>query len=131
MKRTPADVVLSEGREDASTVAMSLVLRVVRRGRGGGFSVLIEGDGEARRDRPVRVEKTRRISKERQSMMRDTRAGPECQDRASVPNVSTTRCVVMRRSGGKVRRYHTGVSSKMRMKRLVSAGRVVAEVAVR
>jgi hypothetical protein len=47
-----------------------------------------------------------------------------------VPKTMRTRWVVMMRSGGRVRRTHIGVTASKRMNMEVSAGRVVAEVAV-
>ena len=48
-----------------------------------------------------------------------------------VPKVNMTRRVVRICNGGRVRRIHNGVTSNIRMKRVVKAGRVVADVGVR
>lgn len=74
---------------------------------------------------------TRRIVRDRQRIALDTRAGRECQLKEMVPIASTTRCVVITYNGGSVNMNQTGEISNMRMKSAVSAGRVVAEVAVR
>lgn len=73
----------------------------------------------------------RRTVSDRQRIVRETLAGRECQLSAKVPSVRTTLLVVMMRIGGKESVIQKGVTSNIRMKRLVSAGLVVAEVAVR
>jgi hypothetical protein len=72
-----------------------------------------------------------RTKRDRQSTVRVTRAGRECQLSTTVPKKSTMRFVLRIYRGGSVRRIQMGVTSKMRMKRVVRAGLVVAEVAVR
>lgn len=67
---------------------------------------------------------------DRQRIVRLIRAGRECQDKKIVPATRTIRFVVMIRRGGRVRAHHSGEVSMIRMKRVVRAGCVVAEVAV-
>ena len=80
---------------------------------------------------PVTAAQIRRTEAERHRIVRDTRAGLECQVKKIVPVTRTIRFVVMMRTGGSVRRAHKGVTRSIRMKRVVRAGLVVAEVAVR
>jgi hypothetical protein len=68
--------------------------------------------------------------RERQRMMREIRAGRECQLRTIVPVIRMTRFVVIIYSGGRVRATHNGVMRRIRMNSVVSAGLVVADVAV-
>ncbi len=108
----------------------------VRGGRGGGVSLLLveEPDGAAGscpKERPVIKELTRRTVKDRQRMTRDTRAGRLCHVRAMVPKVRMIRREVRMYNGGRVRTIQRGVTKRIRMKSVVSAGRVVADVAVR
>lgn len=70
----------------------------------------------------------------RQRIVRDTRAGRECQDSSTVPSARTTRRVSRTRQpagGSAMRHHHTGSRQRSRTKNAVRAGRVVAEVAVR
>lgn len=80
--------------------------------------------------KPVVSETARRMVNDRHKIARDTRAGLECHDNIRVPTVKITRRVVMTRSGGIVMRIQNGETNKIRMNRVVSAGRVVADVAV-
>ena len=81
--------------------------------------------------KPVRVLKIRRTVRERHKIERLMRAGRECHESMSVPATSIVLLVVIRESGGKVNPNQIGVASEMRTKRVVRAGLVVAEVAVR
>ena len=81
--------------------------------------------------RPVTRLQNRRSVRLLQRMTRETRAGRECQVSAIVPKARITRRVVRICNGGKVRPTHSGVTSNIRMKRVVKAGRVVADVGVR
>lgn len=80
--------------------------------------------------RPVRSDARCRTVRLRHRIAREIRAGRECQERTRVPDANTIRFAVMMRNGGRVRRNQTGEAIRMRMKRVVRAGRVVAEVAV-
>ncbi len=80
--------------------------------------------------RPVRKDASRRINTDRHKIVRVTVAGRECQERTIVPKNRSIRRVVMMRIGGRVRVTHKGVTKTMRMKSVVRAGRVVAEVGV-
>jgi hypothetical protein len=73
----------------------------------------------------------RRRKSDRQSRTLVTRAGRECQVRMVVPVKRMTRRGVRMYSGGRVRATQTGETKRMRMKSVVKAGRVVAEVGVR
>ena len=81
--------------------------------------------------RPVVKDTSRRTKRERQRITREMRAGRECHDSINVPMVRITRLVVMRHSGGRVRRYHSGDMSKILRRRVMSEGLVDAVVAVR
>lgn len=115
-------------RTAAREAAMSLALR---RCRGGKAGLEVSVSTDAARSNPVSTEHVRRRKRDRQSIMRTTRAGRECQESITVPRTKTTRFEVMIYSGGSVRTYQTGVSSNIRISRTVKAGRVVADVAVR
>ena len=67
---------------------------------------------------------------DRQRSVRDIRAGLECQLRIVVPVARTTRCEVIIPRGGSDRPIQMGVIIRIRRKREVRAGLVVAEVAV-
>lgn len=82
-------------------------------------------------ERPVTIELIRRTKRERQRIARDTRAGLECQLRIKVPIARTVRLVVMIRKGAHVSETQIGVMNKMRINRVVRAGLVLADVAVR
>lgn len=71
-----------------------------------------------------------RTVSERQRIVRETLAGRECQLSARVPNVKTTRLVVITPIGGRAKIVQKGETNRIRMKRLVNAGLVVADVAV-
>lgn len=73
----------------------------------------------------------RRMNTLRQSINLVTRAGRECHVRIVVPVKRMMRLVVMMYRGGRVSAAQTGVTRRIRMKRVVRAGRVVAEVGVR
>ena len=66
----------------------------------------------------------------RQSISLVTRAGRECHERMVVPVKRMMRLVVMMYRGGRVSATQSGVTRRMRMKRVVRAGRVVADVGV-
>lgn len=116
-------------RVAASDAAISLALRRCR-GGSAGFDALAS-DNESAKSRPVSMEHVCRTKRDRQSMTRETLAGRECQESIRVPVTRMNRFEVIMYSGGNVSRYHTGVRSRMRMRSTVSAGRVVALVAVR
>ena len=81
--------------------------------------------------KPVMTAHMRRTKDERQRIVLDTRAGLECHVKNMVPVTRQIRFVVIMRIGGNVRRIHNGVTRIIRRKRVVSAGLVVADVAVR
>ena len=89
----------------------------------------VEGEGGVN-ERPVIIEHARRTNTERQRMVRDTFAGREWYVRTSVPRVMTTRLVVMTLNGGSANRTQIGDNVNNLTNNAVSAGRVVAEVAV-
>jgi hypothetical protein len=98
------------------------------------FVAALGGDGGLARPsnfRPVTRARTRRMVALRHRMTRVTRMTRACQERSMVPKMRMTRRVVMMRRGGSVRRNQNGMQSRMRTKRVVSAGRVVADVGVR
>jgi hypothetical protein len=80
---------------------------------------------------PVTTVHIRRTKADLHKIALDTLPGFECQVRNSVPATRTKRLVVIIWSGGSVRMIHRGVTRRMRIRRVVRAGRVVAEVAVR
>lgn len=80
--------------------------------------------------KPVIVLRIKRILRDRQRIERLIRAGLECHVSMIVPAARTTRVVVMMRRGGSVKPIHTGEAKRIRMNSVVSAGLVVAEVAV-
>lgn len=82
-------------------------------------------------DRPVRNEAARLRNMERHRITRDTRAGRECHVSIMVPKVRMMRRGVRTWTLGTVSKTQNGVSIKMRIKSVVNAGRVVAEVGVR
>jgi len=82
------------------------------------------------KSRPVIMVQISLTVLERQRMVRLMRAGRECQDMRMVPKTRMIRFVVIMRRGGRVRAHHRGEVSMMRIKRVVRAGCVVAEVAV-
>jgi hypothetical protein len=127
VKRTPVDPGLRFVLRDLVAVF------AVPSGDAGVLVVLgaLDFGGTGPKVRPVILEQILRTVDERQSIVRDIRAGRECQVRRRVPAVSTTRCVVMIRNGGAVRPIQNGVMRTIRRKRLVKAGLVVADVAVR
>lgn len=88
-----------------------------------------EPDGETK-FRPVSKDAACRTDLDRQRIARDIRAGRLCQVNMSVPARNIILLAVMTRRGGSVKRNHTGVAKSMRMNKVVSAGRVVADVAV-
>jgi len=96
-------------------------------GRGGKGGAEAEGTP---RSRPVMMVHISRTVFERQRIVRLIRAGRECQDKKMVPPSRTILFVVMIRRGGRVNAHHTGHVSMIRMNRVVSAGCVVADVAV-
>lgn len=83
------------------------------------------------KERPVISAARRRRNKERHRRTRVTRAGRECQVRIVVPVKRMTRRGVIIYNGGSVRRIQIGETRSILMKRVVNAGRVVAEVGVR
>jgi hypothetical protein len=121
--------------EAAEAARLEASLWTSRVGKGGLPSVLeaetVGGgvDGLAN-FRPVITAQIRRTKAERHNIVLDTRAGLECHVKNIVPVTRTMRLVVIIRIGGSVRRIHRGVTRSIRMKRIVRAGLVVAEVAV-
>ena len=98
---------------------------VVVEARGGSAGGMGEGDNVS----PVmRWEKARSVV-ERHRIVRLTFAGRECQDSKRVPERKMMRRGVMMWNGHIESASQNGVSSRMRMKRVVSAGPVVAVVA--
>ncbi len=83
------------------------------------------------KESPVRKEAARRRKRDRQRMTRETRAGRECHVSMIVPKVRIMRRGVSIWMLGIVSRSHSGVIKRIRMKSVVNAGRVVAEVGVR
>jgi len=81
-------------------------------------------------EKPVIVAEIRRMRRLLQRRVRKTRAGRECHVRLIVPMTRMTRLEVIMCKGGRVKRIHSGVTTRIRMKRFVSAGRVVTVVAV-
>ena len=69
-----------------------------------------------------------RIMAERQRMVLVTRAGRECHDRKAVPTSMTTLRDVMMRNGEEQRPIQTGETKRIRMKRVISVGPIVAVV---
>lgn len=112
--------------ESAFGFALTLKVPFVP-GRGGSGGAEAEGTP---RSRPVIMVQISRTVFERQRMVRLIRAGRECQDKKTVPPNRTILFVVMIRRGGRVNAHHTGHVSMMRINRVVSAGCVVADVAV-
>jgi hypothetical protein len=86
--------------------------------------------GASPKSSPVRNTHVRRTEDDLHRSVRVTRAGRECQLRITVPTARTTRLVVRMYNGGRVRAIHSGNTKSIRMNSTVSAGRVVAEVAV-
>ena len=80
--------------------------------------------------RPVRRERRRRIVWLRQRIVRVTRAGRECQVRPKVPRTRRRRWDDIILNGGRASRIQRGVEKRMRTNKVVSAGRVVADVAL-
>lgn len=80
---------------------------------------------------PVTTAHTLRTRADLQSIVLDTVQGRECHVKKIVPETSATRFVVITCIGWRVRRIHRGVTRSIRMNRVVRAGLVVAEVAVR
>ena len=72
----------------------------------------------------------RRTRADLQRMALDTLFGRECHVRKSVPATRIIRLVVIICIGRSVRTIHSGVTRRIRIKRVVRAGLVVAEVAV-
>lgn len=126
VKRIPVD----SGRRLAAREAATSWVLFFRGGRGGGRAPF-ELVGASPKLRPVTKTQIRRTVRERQRSVRVTRAGRECQLKTTVPTARTTRFVVRMYSGGRLRAIQSGRTNSIRMKRTVSAGRVVAEVAVR
>lgn len=129
MKRTPGESALCLAAKEAAMEFASFL----RGGSGGGFSfpeAVAVGSGIPT-SRPVMRARERRTNLDRQRMMRVTRAGRECQLRIIVPQARTMRLVVNKRTGGRVSSIQNGVRNRMRMNNVVSAGLVVADVAVR
>lgn len=81
--------------------------------------------------RPVTAELICLIRAERQRMAREMRLGWECQVKKRVPETRITRLVVTTWMKGRVRKIQRGVTRRIRMKRVVRAGLVVADVADR
>lgn len=73
----------------------------------------------------------RRTRADLQRIALDTFVGRECQVRKRVPATRVIRLVVIICKGRRVRSIQSGVTRRIRIKRVVSAGLVVAEVAVR
>jgi len=88
-------------------------------------------DFEGVSSRPVISDRLRRIVRERHSIVREIRAGRECHVRPMLPRTSMIRLVVIIYNGGSVSRNQKGVNSISRINSVISAGLVVAEVAVR
>lgn len=80
---------------------------------------------------PVTIVQNLRMLADLHRIALDTLAGRECQVKNIVPVTSAIRFVVIIAIGCSVKRIHTGVTSKIRIKSVVRAGRVVADVAVR
>ena len=92
MNRTPEDSV----DPDAATILATSVCRFVRGGNGGGGAFCADIDGEfPTKESPVAIDTMWRKVRDRHSIVRDIRAGRECQLRNSVPKVRTTRLVVI------------------------------------
>ena len=91
----------------------------------------VTDSGCALKVKPVVTDTIRRTNRERHRIARDTRAGLECQLRISVPTVRKTLRVVRIRNGGNVKQIQIGVTNKIRINKVVRAGLVVADVAVR
>jgi hypothetical protein len=115
----------------ARAAAISFGVLDLRGGRGGLSLVEAVFSAGSATSKPVMIAVDLRTNLDRQRMVRVTRAGLECQLNITVPRKRMTRFVVMIYRGGRVRRIQTGVTSNIRINRVVSAGRVVAEVAVR
>jgi hypothetical protein len=126
VNRMPGELGLLLFARDA---AISCGVLPLRGGR-AGLPLLVLNAGSATSS-PVIIAVLLRTSLERQSIVRVTRAGLECQLSTTVPKKRMIRLVVRRYRGGRVSNIHTGVTSNMRMKRVVRAGLVVADVAVR
>lgn len=75
-------------------------------------------------------DETRRMKTLRQSINLVMRAGRECHERMVVPVKRMMRLVVMMYRGGRESATQSGVTKRIRMKRVVRAGRVVADVGV-
>ena len=104
---------------------------LLRGGSGGGAHLRVgTGGGASVKVSPVTAETMLRTVRDRHRMVRQTRAGRECQLSSKVPNAKITRRDVMIYKGGRERTTHTGVIKRMRMNSVVRAGLVVAEVAV-
>ena len=103
------------------------------KGSGGGVPVgeSFEAEAEAgEKDRPVKSVTVLRTVWLRQRIVRQTRAGLLCQLNPNVPTTRTTSRVLTTRNGDNVRASHRGVRARILRKSVVSAGRVLAEVAV-
>ena len=81
--------------------------------------------------RPVTTVHIRRTRDDLHRMALDTRVGRECQVKNNVPPTKTRRFVVMIFNGESVRTIQRGVTKRIRKSRVVRAGLVVADVAVR
>jgi len=107
----------------------------LRGGRGGACKDPSgkEVGGVARvsvRCRPVTTSHIPRTRADLQRMARETLLGRECQVRKRVPPTRTRRLVVIIWKGRRVRTIQRGVTRRIRIRRVVRAGLVVADVAV-
>ena len=130
VKRIPGESVF---RFLAIEAAISCAVGGLVRAVEDGFPSLddeLSVGSEPGNDKPVIAAEIRRIRRLLQRRVRKTRAGRECHVRLMVPMTRMTRLEVIIRKGGRVKRIHSGVTIRIRMKRFVSAGRVVAVVAV-
>ena len=92
-------------------------------GRGGG-----SGASCGVKLRPVILSQTSRIIADRQRIVRVTRAGRECHDKNVVPtNITTLRGVIIR-NGEEQRVIQIGDTKRIRMKRVIKVGPMVAVV---
>ena len=135
VKRTPAASGLRFEASNVATKAFSL--GVARGGKGGLVPGTMEVGGVdvlgivlIVKLSPVKAAHIRRMVAERHKIILVARAGLECQVKKIVPVTSTIRLVVIILMGGIVNNIHKGVMRRTRMKRVVRAGLVVAEVAV-
>lgn len=134
MKRTPGASGRRFDAAEAASEAFSWRPETCLGGSAGLFSSAKAEEGGVRvsvRWSPVSTEHILRTRAERQRIARETRLGRECQVRKTVPVKRAMRLVVIMRIGGRVRRIQRGVTRRMRIRRVVRAGFVVAEVAVR